>query len=172
MDYSGRLAKAFAGTKFNSIPNQNDAYPLIDLGKRNIKEFEKLSVKRRAVILDLLSEIFADVIQPRAVEKFGCADGPAIAAIIHDTFHFQQTMEQSGLDKQMQKEFMTMGLTEVQAKALQESIMSEYFALFVQLITDLVNRWRLMLRATVQQTVDVLAAMFLEADHANDHRNN
>ena len=102
-----RLAKAFDGTEFGSVPNQNDACPLIDLGRRNIREFEKLSDKQRAIIFDLCSEIFADIIQPRTIEKCGCTDGPATASIIHDSFHFQQRMEQLGLDKQLQKELMT-----------------------------------------------------------------
>jgi hypothetical protein len=143
MDYVGRLAKAFEGTKFESVPNQNDAYPLIELGKRNIEEFEKLSDKRRAVIFDILSQMLAGVIQPRAIEKFGCADSLATASIIHDSFHFQQTMEQLGLDIQMRKEYVSIGLNEEDARALQESLMSYYATEFVQLITDLVNRWRL-----------------------------
>jgi hypothetical protein len=172
MDYAGRLAKAFEGTKFSSVPNQKDAYPLVNLVEHNIRELEKLSEKRKAVILDLLSEIFADVIQPRAIEKFGCTDGPAIASIIHYTFHLQQTLEKLGLDKQMKKEFITLGLSQVQVKELQENLMSYYIASFIQLITDLVNRWRLLPRSTAQQTVDVLAAMFLETNHAETSRHN
>ena len=172
MDYAGRLLIAFEGTKFESVPNQNDAYPIMNLGKRNIREFEKLSDERRDMIFDLLSEILADNIQPRTIEKFGCTDGPATASIIQDTFHPQQTIEKLGLDKQMQKEFMTLGLSEVQAKELQENLISHYIASFIQLITDLVDRWRLLPRSTAQQTVDVLAAMFLEANRAETSRHN
>jgi hypothetical protein len=162
MDYSKRLAKAFEGTKFGSVPNENDIYPLTELGKRNIREFEKLSDERRAVIFDLCSEILADIIQPRAIEKFGCADDMATASIIHDSFHFQKTIVQLGLDKQMQKEYMAMGLTEVQAKALYESLMSYYAAEFIQLITDLVNRWRLFPIAEAQSIASALTDLMKE----------
>ena len=162
MNYSMRLAKAFEGTKFDSIPDYNDAYPIIDLGKRNIREFEALSDERKDIILGLLSEIFATVIQPAAIEKYGSADGPAVESIVHDRVHFRQTMEKLGLDKQIRKEYVSLGLTEENATALQESLTSFWATEFEQLIVDLVDKWRLFPIAQTQSMAKALADMMKE----------
>ena len=162
MDYSTRLTRAFEGTRFSGVPNWDDAYPLVELGKLNIREFEALGDERRTLILGLLSEILAAIIQPKAIEEFGCTDRSAIKSIVDDGIHFRLRMEKLGLGEQMLKEYTDLGIPEETARSLQESFTSYYAVEFIRLITDLVDRWRLFHVAQNESMAKVLADMMKE----------
>ena len=84
MDNIKRFANLMEGTRFRSTPDWSSEYPLMDLGKHNCSEWEKLSEERQERGISLIRAILADIYQPLALKQFGHTGDSAMRSILHN----------------------------------------------------------------------------------------
>ena len=173
MDNIKRLTSLLEGTKFKSTPDWSSNYPLMNLGKHNLAEFDKLGNERNERIAILISASMADVFQPLALEQLGHTDDSAIRTVLYDKmFPNDEVEELNSLGQQLRKEALGDGFSETQADMMYQWLVSCFPTWLVACIAELINRWQLLPRVTVQRTAAILATMFSEVANVDTVRHN
>lgn len=171
MDNIKRLTNLMEGTRFSGTPDWSSEHPLMDLGKHNLAELDKLSDERKERIANLVSAIMADIVQPLALERFGHTGDLAMRGVLYNKmFPPDDHEELNGTSRQVRKEAIGTGLSEEQAETLYQWFVSCFPNWLVACIAEEMNKWQLLPRVTARGITDTLATMFMEVENADSVR--
>lgn len=140
MDNIGRLTNLMEGTKFKSTPDWSSRYPLMDLGKHNLAEFNKLGEEQEVKISKCISAIMADFFQPLALKQFGHTGDSAMQTVVYNKlFPTDEAQELNSMGQQVRKEVLGIGLSEEQVEKLYQWFLSYFPAWLVASVVELIN---------------------------------
>lgn len=163
-----RLKNLMQGTRFKNTPDWSSDHPLMDFGKHNRREWEKLSEERQERGINLIRAILVDIYQPLALKQCGHTGDSAIKTVLYDNiFPKDEADELNSLSQQIQREALSIGLSEEQAEVLYQWSVSCFPTWFVTCIAEEINKWQFLPRITARRITDTLASMFMEAENAD-----